>query len=91
MGTHTQTNNKKVQNQKQLVLHIDLNDLIPRFCLSDRLQSDHLSPLLLTVIQRDEKYSLNHVIYVELFTQLLPGSKGAADLCHRVVIFINTV
>lgn len=47
--------------------------------------------LLLTVVQSDEKYSLDHVIDIELFTQLLPGSEGAADLCHRVVIVINAV
>ena len=49
------------------------------------------SLLLLTVVQGDEKYTLDHVIDIELFTQLLPGSEGAADLCHRVVIVINTV
>lgn len=45
----------------------------------------------LTVVQSDEKYSLNHVIDIKLFTQLLPGEEGATDFCHRVVIVINTV
>lgn len=46
---------------------------------------------LLTVVQSDEKYSLDHVIDIELFTQLLPGPEGAADLCNGVIIVINAV
>lgn len=47
--------------------------------------------LELTVVQSDEKYSLNHVIDVKLFTKLLSGAEGATDFCHRVVIVVNTV
>lgn len=46
---------------------------------------------LLTVVQGDEEYTLDHVIDIELFTQLLSGSEGAADLSHRVVILIDAV
>lgn len=49
------------------------------------------SPLELTVVQSDEKYSLNHVIDIKLLTELLSWAEGATDLCHRVVIVINTV
>lgn len=58
--------------------------------ISYRSKSDYFL-LLLTVVQSNEKYSLDHVIDIELFTQLLPGPEGAADLCHRVVIVIDAV
>lgn len=45
----------------------------------------------LTVVQSDEKYSLNHVIDIKLFTELLSGAEGATDLCHGVIIVINAV
>lgn len=47
--------------------------------------------LELTVVQSDEKYPLNHVIDIKLLTELLSWAEGAADLCHRVIIVINTV
>lgn len=47
--------------------------------------------LELTVVQSDEKYSLNHMIDVKLLTELLSWAEGATDLCHRVIIVINTV
>lgn len=57
-----------------------------------KIQSnERFSPLELTVVQSDEKYSLNHVIDIKLLTQLLSWAEGATDLCHRVIIVINTV
>lgn len=47
--------------------------------------------LELTVVQSDEKYSLNHMIDVKLLTELLSWAEGPTDLCHRVIIVINTV
>lgn len=47
--------------------------------------------LLLTVVQSDEKYPLDHVIDIELFTQLLPRPERATDLCHRVIVLIDAV
>ena len=55
--------------------------LLPRVCPSYRLQSD-FSGLVLTVVQGDQKYSLDHVIDIELLAKLLPGPEGAADLCN---------
>lgn len=50
-----------------------------------------LSLLSLTVVQSNEKYSLNHVIDIKLFTEFLSGAEGAADLCYGVVIVIDAV
>lgn len=45
----------------------------------------------LTVVQSDEEYPLDHVVDVELLTELLPRPERAADLRHRVIVVIDAV
>lgn len=47
--------------------------------------------LTLTVVQSDEEDPLDHVVDVELLAELLSWAERSADLCHRVIIFIDAV
>lgn len=60
-------------------------------CVSVTLTIVRLFIPKLTVVQSNKKYSLDHVIDIKLFTKFLAGSEGAVDLCHRVVMVLNTV
>lgn len=48
------------------------------------------TPPRLTIIKSDQEDSLNHVVDVELLTELLLGAEGAANLSQRVVAIIQT-